>query len=104
MIATTVIAERPTPVSSRAVARLVTFQANAFSSEQTEYQVVVTIRARLRPTRSDSQPAVVAPMNMPTNEAEVMRPIVVIERCHASRTAGAANPKLLRSPSSKKKM
>ena len=43
---------------------------------------VVTTSARLRPTRSENQPPVVAPMNMPTNDAEVMVLIVSIDRCH----------------------
>ena len=91
-MATTVMAERPTPVRSRATARLVTSHAKAFKSEQIEYHSVVTMSARLRPMRSDSQPAVVAPTNMPTNEADVMRPIVAIDSCHASRTAGRREP------------
>src|SRR5439155_25514282 len=102
-MATTVIADRPTPVSSRAAARLSTFQAKAFSSEHAEYHAVVTISARLRPIRSEIQPAVVAPTNIPTNDADVMRPTVAIDSPHASRRAGAANPKLFTSTSAKNK-
>src|SRR5262245_61957284 len=98
-MATTVIADRPTPVSRRAAARLQTFHANAFSSENSEDHVVVMTSARLRPIRSESQPAVVAPTNMPTKEAAMMLLIVSIDSDHESRTAGAANAKLFRSPS-----
>jgi hypothetical protein len=48
-MATTVMPDRPTPVSSRVANRLGTFQANAFSSDIDEYQIVVSINARLRP-------------------------------------------------------
>ena len=78
--------------------------AHALSSENAEYHVVVRTSARLRPSRSDSHPPVVAPTNMPKNVAEVMKLIVPIERCQACRSPGAANAKLFRSPSSKKKM
>jgi hypothetical protein len=73
-------------------------------SEKTEYHTVVAISARLRPMRSEIQPAVDAPTNMPMNDADVMPLIVASDRCQAWRTAGAAKAKLLRSPSSKKKM
>lgn len=75
----------------------------ALSSENPAYQSVVRISARFRPMRSENQPPVVAPTNMPTNVAEVMNPIVAIDRCQPSRMAGAANEKLLMSPNSKKK-
>ena len=103
-MATTVIADRPTPVSSRVTNNPVASQANALQSEKMEYHTVVAISARLRPMRSEIHPAVDAPTNIPMNDAAVMRPIVAIDRCHACRTAGAAKAKLLRSPSSKKKM
>src|SRR5260221_174369 len=104
VIATTVIDDNPTPVSSRVAKSDAVSHANAFNSENPEYQTVVSISARLRPTRSDNPPPVVAPMNMPTNDADVMKLIVPIDRCQACRTPGAANAKLFRSPSSKKKM
>jgi serine/threonine protein kinase len=62
----------------------------AFSSENAEYHVVVRIRARLRPTRSENQPPPVAPMNMPKKMADVVTAIVAMDRCHAARMAGAA--------------
>src|SRR5665213_1097077 len=104
VIATTVIDDRPTPVSSRVANSDEVSHANALSSENPEYHTVVRTSARLRPTRSDSHPPVLAPMNMPKNDADVMKLIVPMDRCHACRTAGAANAKLFRSPSSKKKM
>src|SRR3954468_18842301 len=104
VIATTVIDERPTPVSKRVAKSDGTSQANALSNEKPEYQIVVRISARLRPTRSENHPPAVEPMNMPTNDADVMKLMVSMLRCHACRTPGAANAKLFRSPSSKKKM
>src|SRR5215471_15393129 len=98
------MAERPTPVRRRATNKLAAFQTNAFNSENPEYHIVVTRSARFRPTRSENHPPVVAPTNMPTNDAEITPLVVVIESCQASRMAGAANAKLFRSPSSKKKM
>src|ERR1700722_1912968 len=103
-MATTVIADRPTPVSSRVTNNPVTSQANALQSEKTEYHTVVAISARLRPMRSEIHPAVDAPTNMPMNDADVMLLIDASDRCQAWRIAGAAKAKLLRSPSSKKKM
>ena len=67
-----------------------TFHANAFSSENAEYHTVVTTSARFRPSRSENQPPVVAPTNMPTNAADVIVPMVPSESCHAWRTPGAA--------------
>src|SRR5436305_13061281 len=104
VIATTVIDERPTPVSKRVAKSDGTSQANAWSNDKPEYQIVVRISARLRPTRSENQPPVVAPMNIPTNDADVMKLIVSIWSPQAWRTAGAAKAKLFKSPSSKKKM
>src|SRR3954469_11893904 len=100
----TVIADRPTPVSSLVANRDGTFQANAFNSENPEYHTVVAISARFLPMRSENQPPVVAPMNMPMKDADVIALIVAIDRCQASRIPGAAKAKLFRSPSSKKKM
>jgi hypothetical protein len=42
------------------------------------------------------------PKNIPKNDAEVMYPMVDMDNFHATRMAGAANAKVLRSPSSKK--
>jgi hypothetical protein len=36
------------------------------------------------------KPAVIAPMNMPTNDADVIVAMVAIESCHCWRSAGAA--------------
>jgi hypothetical protein len=90
VIPTTVMPDRPTPVSSRVANRLGTSHAHAFNSDITEYQIVVTTSARLRPTRSENAPALVAPMNMPMKEADVIVAIVAIDRCHCCRSAGAA--------------
>src|SRR5204863_5910598 len=49
VIATTVIPDRPTPVSSRAANRLGTLHAHAFNSDIDEYHSVVATRACLRP-------------------------------------------------------
>ena len=100
---TTLIAESPTPVSSRVVNNPIGSHTKAFRRENLAYQTVVRISARFRPMRSENHPPVVAPTNMPTNVAEVMKPIVEIDRCQPIRIAGAANEKLLMSPNSKKK-
>src|SRR5262245_18886507 len=104
VIATTVIDDRPTPVNSRVAKSDGMSHANALRSENPEYQTVVSIRARFLPTRSENHPPSVDPMNMPTNEADVMKLMVSSWRFHSCRTPGAANAKLFRSPSSKKKM
>ena len=96
--------DNPTPVSIRVATSDGTLHASAFISENAEYHTVVTTSARFRPTRSENQPPVVAPMNMPTKAADVMVPIVPSESCHSWRMPGAAKAKLFRSPSSKKKM
>src|SRR6202795_3709491 len=99
---TTVIAESPTPVSKRVMNNPIGSHTKAFNSENPAYQVVVTSRARFRPMWSENQPPVVAPTNIPANVAEVLKPIVRIDRCQWVRRAGAANEKRLISPSSKK--
>src|SRR5215831_10805418 len=83
VIATTVIEDRPTPVRSRVANNDVVSQAKALSSENPEYQIVVRMSARLRPTRSENHPPSVAPMNMPTKDADVMNLIVSIDRPQA---------------------
>ena len=65
---------------------------------------MVTTKAFFRPTRSENHPPTFAPTNMPINAAEVMKPMLESGSFQAMRTAGAAKPKVLRSPSSKKKM
>src|ERR1700733_7817492 len=100
-MATAVIADSPTPVRNRRANKLGTFQAKAFSSEKTEYHAVVRSSAFLRPTRSENQPPVTAPTNIPMKAAEVMIPMVATESFHCTRSAGAANAKLFRSPNSK---
>ena len=102
VIPTTVIAESPRPVSKRARNNVIGPPTKALRSENAAYQIVVKISALFRPTRSENQPAVVDPMNIPTNVAEVINPMVEIERCHSLRMAGAANEKVFRSASSKK--
>src|SRR5947209_2534731 len=87
--ATTVIDDRPTPVSRRVAKRDGTSHANAFNRENAEYQIFVRSSARLRPMRSESHPPVVAPMNMPTNDADVMKLMVPIDSPHCCRTPGA---------------
>jgi len=103
VMATTVMPDKPTPVSRRAANRLGTLHAQAFSSDIAEYQTVVRTSARLRPTWSDNVPAVIAPTNIPTKDADVIVAMVWRDSCHCCRSAGAAYAKLLRSPSSKKK-
>ena len=104
VIPTTVMAESPTPVRSRVAKSPVGFQAKAFRSENPEYQTVEKIRAFFRPSRSENQPPVIAPTNMPKKVAEVITPIMEIDKCQAIRMAGAAYEKVLMSPSSKKNM
>src|SRR5271154_4156458 len=99
---TTVIAESPTPVSNRARNRPVGPHTNAFSKENPENQQVVRISARFRPRRSENQPPVVAPTNMPMNVAETSRLTVEIDRCQYFMMAGAANEKVFMPPSSEK--
>src|SRR5215813_9705535 len=96
VIATTVMPDSPTPVSSRAANKLGTFHARALRSDIDEYQTVVRSSARLRPRWSEIVPAVIAPMNIPTNDADVIVAIVEIESCHCCRSAGAAYAKLFR--------
>ena len=67
------MADRPMPVRSRARKRPVGSQTTAFNSENPEYQSVEKTSARLRPSRSDTQPPEVAPTNMPMKVAEVMK-------------------------------
>src|SRR6266700_2133578 len=98
-----VIAESPMPVSSLAPNKPIGSQANAFNNENRLNQTTAMFRARLRPTRSANHPPVVAPMNMPKNVAEVMRPMVAMEMPHWARIAGAEKAKMLMSASSKKK-
>src|SRR5258705_5286854 len=98
-----VIADSAMPVSSRAPNRLIGSQATAFNSENRVTQTTAMSRARMRPTRSENHPPVVAPMNMPKNVAEVMMPIVAMEMPHWARMAGAEKAKMLMSASSKKK-
>ena len=81
-MATTVIPDRPTPVSRRAANRVGTLHATALRSDIDEYQTVVSSRARLRPRWSEMVPAVMAPMNIPTKDADVIVAIVEIESCH----------------------
>ena len=97
------MAERPMPVRRRAVNNPIGSKASALNNENALNQLTATMRARLRPTRSANQPPVVAPIAIPRNVAEVMRPTVRIEMPHCARIAGAENAKVLMSPSSKKK-
>src|ERR1700693_3349090 len=100
---TTVIAERPTPVSRRVMNSPAGPHTKAFRGENPEYHTVVRISALFRPTRSENQPPVVAPKNMPINVAETMTPIVETDSCQDFMMAGAANEKVLIPPSSEKK-
>src|SRR5215472_17020226 len=101
-MATTVIAERPTPVNSRATNKPFVSHTHPFSRENAEYHATVTTSARLRPTRSENQPPAVAPTNMPRNVADTITLMVETDRCQAFNSAGAANENVLISPSSKK--
>lgn len=76
MIAITVMAASPMPVSSRAASMLAVSQAPALSSENSEYQATDQPSARRRPSRSANHPPTVAPMNMPPKLAEVTSAIV----------------------------
>src|ERR1035437_9286287 len=97
-----VIAETPTPVKRRVMNRSVVPCTAAFKREKPEYQTVVMIRPFFRPTRSENQPPVTAPKNMPINVAETIKLIVEIERFQAFIIAGAANEKVLTSATSTK--
>src|ERR1700683_5391395 len=101
---TTVMEESPTPVRKRVTNRLVGPITKALRSEKPANQTAVVINAFLRPMRSENQPPVVAPANMPKNVAEVMKTIVEIDKLQAFIIAGAANAKVFIDPSSKKKM
>src|SRR4051812_23375314 len=98
-----VIADKPIPVSRRAAKRPAGSQAKALRKEKALNQVTAVIRARLRPTLSANQPPGVAPTNMPKKVAEVIKPMVPMDRPHCARMAGAEKAKVLMSPSSKKK-
>src|SRR5271156_1196583 len=97
---TTIMAEQPTPVSIRATNSPVGSHTNALSSDKPAYHTVARIRALLRPRRSENQPPIVAPMNIPAKVADVMKPTFEIERCQLARMAGAETEKLYTSPNS----
>ena len=65
---------------------------------------VVIISARFRPRRSENQPPVVAPTNIPINVADTMKLTVEIDMFQSFMTAGAANENVLIPPSSAKNM
>jgi len=64
-MATTVIAPRPAPVSSRAASSVGVSHAKALSSEHTEYQSTDTIRGAAAAEPVGQPPAPAAPTNMP---------------------------------------
>src|ERR1700728_3127540 len=99
---TTVIEARPTPVRKRATNKPMGPITKALSNENPANQEAVRIRARFLPRRSDIQPPMAEPANMPKKVDEVMKPIVEMERCQFLRIAGAAKAKVFIDPNSKK--